>query len=119
MEEQGKQSKLRTLIKEAPAWISIVISLGTMVFALGVMYNNVQSLKGRMDSMQDTNIQVIRMSGQITNLQSQLQSSNITQQQTNMSVGNLTDAVTDLGMSVSNLQGKLNVLPPDRKQKRR
>lgn len=115
MEDQNKQSKLRTIIKEAPAWISILISVGTMIFALGVMYNNVQSIKGRMDKIDDTNIQMIRMAGQITNLQLQIQNSNITQNRTNQSVDNLTGAVTELGNSVSNLQGKLNAMPPPRK----
>jgi methyl-accepting chemotaxis protein len=117
VERQGKQSKLRALIKEAPAWISIVISLGTMIFALGVMYNNVQSLKDRMEKADQSSIQVIRMTGQINNLQTQIQNNYQTQQHTNESVDKLTDAVNTLSVSVSNLEGKLNIMPPPRRRK--
>ena len=117
MEDKSKESKLRTLIKEAPSWISILISLGTMIFALGVMYNNVQTVKSRMDKLDDTNIQIIRITGAVTNLQTQINNSNEKQKQVNESVSNLTIAVNDLGNSVSNLEGKLDVMPPVRRRK--
>lgn len=118
MENESKEGKLRTVIKEAPAWISILISIGTLIFALGVMHNNVQSIKDRMDKMDDTNLQIIRIDGAINNLQTQVNNTNEIQKRANTSVDGLTDAVTDLGNSVSNLQGKLDTMPTSKRKKR-
>lgn len=111
MENQGKESKIRTLIKEIPNWVQLLITLGTFIFALGGMYTTVKSLNRRVDRIEDTNVELIRMSGAVSNLQIQIDNSNNTQKQTNESVSKLTDAVNDLGNSVSNLQGKLDTIP--------
>lgn len=89
-----------------------------MIFALGVMFNNVQTVKSRMDKLDDTNIQIIRITGAVNNLQTQINNSNETQKQVNESVSNLTEAVSDLGNSVSNLQGKLDTMPPAHRKRR-
>lgn len=119
MENKSKEGKLRTIVKEAPAWISILISIGTLIFALGVMHNNVQSVLSRMDKMDDTNLQIIRIDGAISNLQTQVNNTNEIQKRANDSVDGLTDAVVDLGNSVSNLQGKLDTMPPPSRRKNR
>lgn len=112
LEDESKQSKLRTLIKEAPGWLQIIVSVGTMVFGLGVMYNTVNDVKARMDKVEGTNIELIKVTGHINQLDSQIQASTETQKQTNASVSKLADSVDNLGQSVANLQGKLSVMPP-------
>lgn len=118
MEEQGTKSKWSRLLEAFPNYAALLISVGGMIFSLGVMYNNVSSIKDRMDRAEENNIQVIKMTGDLALLHSQLQAASEAQIKTNNSVVDLTDAVNDLEESVSNLQGKLNVMPPPKRHRR-
>lgn len=104
---EGKGSKVKLFMEELPHWAQLAISLGTMVFGLGVMYNDVATTKAQVDKYGDVATQQVRMAGEIDNLHEQIAESQATQQQTNESVNKLSDSVDKLSISVSRLEGRL------------
>jgi hypothetical protein len=119
LETKGSESKWKELIKNLPNWGALIISIGGIVFSCGVMWNNVSSMNDRMDKQEQANLQMLKLSGDVNLLHYQLEQANKVQDRTNTSVDNLTGAVNDLGESVSNLEGKLSIIPDRRNQKRR
>lgn len=103
MEKRGIAEKLKSM----PDWIATAFKIGGVIFAAGVLYNDVQTVKGRLDKYEGTQVQQVRMEGEISNLQLQIQQGQETQKQTNEAVTKLADAVNNLSVSVATLQTKL------------
>lgn len=118
MEREGRESKWQQIIKNLPNWGALIISIGGIVFSCGVMWNNVNNLNDRIEKQESQNLQMLKLSNDVNLLHYQIEQANRTQDKTNESVDNLTGAVNDLGESVSNLEGKLSVVP-DRKRNRK
>lgn len=103
MEKRGIAEKLKSL----PDWSGMVLKVGGIIFAAGVLYNDVQTVKGRLDKYESTQVQQVRMEGEISNLQDQIEQSRETSKQTTEAVTKLADAVNNLSVSVATLQTKL------------
>lgn len=119
MEDKGNESKLSKIVKAVPNYGALLISIGGIIFSSGVMWNNVNSIKDRVDKLDDNQMQVIKLSGDINLLHNQIEVANDVQGRTNNSVDHLSQAVNELGDSVSNLQGRLSVIPPPKKPKQK
>lgn len=118
MEAKGGESKRQAIIRSLPNWGALAISIGGIIFSSGVMWNNVNSLNDRIDKQERVNLQMLKLSSDVNLLHYQIEQANKTQDKTNDSVSGLTNAVNDLSESVSNLEGKLSVVP-DRKKNRK
>lgn len=108
MESQGEGSKVKGFLSQIPSWVQMLVGVGGLIFGLGVMYNDVQTLKSKVGDSEEAKVQVAVMSSEISSLHVQIEQGNKTQEQTNIAVGKLTDSVTDLSVAVSRLQGKLD-----------
>ena len=89
----------------APSWIQVIFAIGSLLIAVGMTYADVQSMKSKITNIDVTNLQQIKMAGEINNLQIQIKQANETQERTNKSIDKLSDSVVDLGNAVSRLQG--------------
>lgn len=108
METKSRENSMRhKWLQLIPAWVQVVLAVGAVLVAVGVTYEDVQSLKGKVATIELNSLQQIRISGEIKNLQIQIEQGNRTQEQTNRSVDKLSDSVIDLGNAVSNLQGQI------------
>lgn len=118
METKGGESKRQAVIRSLPNWGALVISIGGIIFSSGVMWNSVNSLNDRMEKQERVNLQMLKLSNDVNLLHYQIEEANKTQDKTNDSVSGLTSAVNDLSESVSNLEGKLSVVPDKRKNRK-
>ena len=104
MEKRGIGEKLKSI----PDWAGMVFKIGGFIFFAGVMYNDVQNVKSRLDKYEGAQVQQVRMEGEISNLQLQIKQGQETQKQTIEAVTKLADAVNNLSVSVATLQTKLD-----------
>ena len=109
MEEGSNKGKsLKEVISAIPSWVQTVMAIGGIVFAVGAVYNDVQTLKTQVDKAEGAQVQQAMLAGEISSLHVQIEAGNKTQEETNRTVNKLSESVQDLGLAVSNLQGKLD-----------
>jgi hypothetical protein len=101
--EEGSNKKvgLKAVIEHLPGWIQMLVVIGSMVFSMGVLYNRVNNLEGRVNTQESYPAEIGR-------LQIQIEQANKAQEQTNESVNKLADAVNNLSVSVAKLQGQMD-----------
>lgn len=119
MEGKDPKGKWWEIVKVLPNYASLIISIGGIIFSLGVMYNSLNTMKARMDSMDNTNLMVLRLDGRLQVLNNQIVNNGRIINSTSGSVQDLSDAINDMGVSISVLQDRLSVLPPPRKTRRK
>lgn len=109
MEDEGDKGKsLKGILSSIPSWVQTALAIGGVVFSVGVVYNDVQTLKTQVDKAEGAQVQQAMLAGEISSLHVQIEAGNKTQEETNRTVNKLSDSVQDLGLAVSNLQGKLD-----------
>ncbi len=109
MEERSDKGKsLRDILSAIPSWVQTLLAVGGIVFAVGAVYNDVQTLKTQVDKAEGAQVQQAMLAGEISSLHVQIEAGNKTQEETNRTVNKLSESVQDLGLAVSNLQGKLD-----------
>lgn len=105
------------ILSSIPSWVQSGIAVGSLIFGVGAIYNDVQTLKTQVDKAEGAQVQQAMLAGEISGLHDQIVAGNKTQEETNRTVNKLSDSVQDLGLAVSNLQGKLDSDSFNRKKK--
>lgn len=109
METEGQhKSKLVHLLNAIPSWVQMLITLGTLLFGMGVMYATLQDVKVQVQALHNVPAINERQDADINNIKQSLIEEKNTRQQTNQYIGKLADAVSSLSTSVARLEGKLD-----------
>lgn len=89
--EKSLRDKVGTFVKD---YGQTLFTLGTLIFASGSLYADVQSIKSKTDKIEITEIQQVRLTDQIKQLTN-------SQEKQSEAVSKLTDAVNTLSQSLA------------------
>jgi len=99
--EKPSKENVKTFLRVGPWWIQTAFMIGTVLFSVGVLYNDVSTVKAKVKGLNNIERKV-----DVLNYQSV--ESNRERVQIRLAIKGLTLAVNNLTLSVAKLQVKLD-----------
>lgn len=102
--------RIRDMLSKIPSYVQLLITIGGMVFAMGIMYSDVQGLKQEVGTLSQINLRNAALSNQLVVMQEQLKVSERNQERTSLAIENLSASINRLSMSLVRLESRLDHL---------